>query len=239
MPAKDRPPGGGVQERYWLAFLLSQDEYEFIVETGVAATDRDVALFRKRITEGVLLLCRAGLRSFYEKPADLISLKPLFRKTADAGFTASIHGFGVIVERFLASVELHELERLADYMKSLLRPLSNEARFGFAIPEGETPALFALLKQVKKNHDPLKNARDITTSLLKLYELALSSFYFQPKKLLSIGTLKGKAADLGVRVVQRASTHAIEKLVRSLSREDIRTLAPYFESLLIPSGRHD
>lgn len=162
-----------------------------------------------------------------------------------------------LVQRFPASEKRDTAEKLAGYVKStvavLLKQLLSKAdnnvvrqsvefseRSLFKDPTGEnrvgTTLDANLVTSLKYNFAEIKAGNKIDKeALAELYkqfaDAAIRHFMIDFNKTLDLGMIKRKASDIGAAAVTKAVHIAINKLIPNLSREELKAVAEYHDSL--------
>lgn len=162
-----------------------------------------------------------------------------------------------LVQHFPASEKRDTAEKLAGYVKStvsvLLKQLLSKAdnnvvrqsvefseRSLFKDPAGENRVGAtldaALVTNLKLTFAEIKAGNKIDKeALAELYkqfaDAAIRHFMIDFNKTLDLGMIKRKASDIGAAAVTKAVHIAINKLIPSLSRDELKAVAEYHDSL--------
>ena len=162
-----------------------------------------------------------------------------------------------LVRRFPESDKRETAEKLAGYVKStvavLLRQLLSKApndvvnqsvdfseKSLFKDPQGQYKVGVALdaglVTNLKHNFAELQAGNDINkAALAELYkqfgDAMVRHFMSDFNKTLDLGMIKRKAADIGAAAVTKAVHIAIDKLIPSLNRTELKAMAEYHDGL--------
>ncbi len=162
-----------------------------------------------------------------------------------------------LVQHFPASEKRDTAEKLAGYVKStvsvLLKQLLSKAdnnvvrqsvefseRSLFKDPAGENRVGAtldaALVTNLKLTFAEIKAGNKIDKeALAELYkqfaDAAIRHFMIDFNKTLDLGMIKRKASDIGAAAVTKAVHIAINKLIPSLSRDELKAVAEYHDTL--------
>lgn len=162
-----------------------------------------------------------------------------------------------LVQHFPASEKRDTAEKLAGYVKStvavLLKQLLSKAQNDvvkqsvefsekslFKDPQGQYKVGVtldpSLVTNLQHNFTELKAGNDINkAALAELYkqfgDAMVKHFMSDFNKTLDLGMIKRKAADIGAAAVTKAVHIAIDKLIPSLNRTELKAMAEYHESL--------
>ncbi|WP_347452919.1 hypothetical protein [Acinetobacter thermotolerans] len=165
-----------------------------------------------------------------------------------------------LVRKFPASDKRETAEKLAGYIKStvavLLKQLLSKApnevvresiafseRSLFKDPEGKFrigESLDAsLVTNLKHLYAEIQAGNDIDKqSLSNLYkqfaEATVRHFMVDFNKTLDLGMIKRKAADLGASAVIKAVNIAADKIILNLSKDELKVMAEYHDTLFYP-----
>lgn len=185
--------------------------------------------------EHLVQLTQIGIQAYYERPASLISMPSLVRKTADTGISTIFKAVEMVIHKVLAKRTVTELQEMVAHMKQLVC-ISNDtpARhfICFPLPVHLYERSQALLARVAQDTQVELYRHDIIGSLEELIEEAIAVFYSAPLERVQVGRITRAAADVGITTVKKGSSMVLNKVFKSMPHSEMLPLAAYFETLL-------
>ena len=140
----------------------------------------------------------------------------------------------VLVRQLLGKSSNEEVARMAQYLRSRRLDVAGQRLFGFAVDPGLVPGIREVLAAIDRGEGEVRKA-ELLRLLLALSDQALVHFFDDFTAPMQLGFIKRKASDLGRATIGKGVHAAMNRLVPGLNQAELKVLAGFLESLLVPA----
>lgn len=155
------------------------------------------------------------------------------RDTAEklAGYVRST--VSVLLKQLLGKAPNEQVLKSLDFMEaSLFTDNDGVERIGVILPDDLVNQLHASFAAVKAGEG--KAQREALTTQFKLFsDLLIAHFMTEFNKTLDLGLIKRKAAEIATSAVVKAVHIAVNKLIPSLTQQELEVVADHYNAVLI------
>lgn len=219
-------------------FEIDKDLYQRALQTiNTIKTQSGTRELNALIANDLIEVTEAGFIAYYYKPSDMVKISSVVKKAADTGIVAVKRGVHMVIHRLFKSMPESELEKLADYMSTLLtQEISDNDTSRCFVAFNLSPELYSLAQELltRVRQDPNIDGyrQNIIVALNKLIRAGVEAYYETPAKMISLGRVSRKTADIGISTAEKGSNIVVKKLFTAMPHESLIPLSSYFESLL-------
>ncbi|RMF17562.1 MAG: hypothetical protein D6758_06150 [Gammaproteobacteria bacterium] len=219
----------------WWGFELPPETHQKTLNLVRAVLKGEAQVDAARdAAEVVTQLVVAGFEGYYHIPTRMVPLHPTVRKTADGSIQAVQKGIELVIRQFFAKRTPDELRELARYLQAMLLeyPERETAYLVFPIDEALYDKAQVLIQRVQTEDRPRDHLDEIVATLSHMVTEGVTHYYERPASLVRLGGMTRKTVDMTMKGVSKGIRTLIDKLVRQLSGDQLRTLSYHVASLL-------
>ena len=141
-----------------------------------------------------------------------------------------MHG---MLKLMLGKADNAEVNKRADYLRARSLALPNDvARIGFKLDADTYQHFMHAFAQIEAG-----NGKAVTQELVKTMqvfnEACIVSFFDEFVAVLNLGMINRKGASVTRGLIQKESNSTVEKLIPSLTDQQLKDLAAYFKAMLV------
>ena len=183
------------------------------------------------IEEIMTTFMRESLDSFMIKPARLAELSPGLMRIVTFTTETITKASSVVVRSTVKKLNLQQNRDIAAYMDSIRHPFDGTWHVGFPIsPELANVAYEGFHMAIDGHKDQAMPT--MINFFHRLTDISMYWYFEEPLRLLRLGPILRKVADVGIATTRKATHTVIDSVITKLDDDQARIAAEYAMSLL-------
>jgi|GEM_PF-4501548 len=179
-------------------------------------------------------LTEHGLKQYYHRPTEMVPLPALAKKAADTGINVVMGAINIVIRQFFKKRTDDELKLLGDYLEQMLweHPERGQPYLIFSIPGDLKKRALILIERAQTDKNTEEYIAEVVDALSELVGHGVVHYYEKPTRLVSMGGMTRKTADMSINTAQKGIRKLIKKLVSDLDHSQLAKLSYHIESMI-------
>lgn len=184
---------------------------------------------------GIVLmgLVDLAVSAYYSEVMNEVRVHPEIRKSTDGGISTIAKGARLIIKKVTSSLTPEELILFAEYLDSIIIHKNDHYYLVFQPSQKLVHDVVRLTHRIHDRPDTETYNQEIITTLCRMIDEGINSYYSKPSKLFRISPTTKKSADLGVKTVHKGIHFIVRQLFKSTAHRELLIFAKHLESRLI------
>lgn len=181
------------------------------------------------------------LEVYFLKPTEVAKLQPRSLKIIELTVNTIRKAVNMAMGKIIKKLSNAQMAPISGYMDSVMfrdrEDFTAPAFIAFPIPN-DLKLRFRHIAHQAETGSPQSVVPDLIAAFDEIAEIALDYFFEQPVKLLNLGPILRKMADLGINTTQAATHSLLRKIFKTMNDQQLKDSIGYFESLIVEGAPH-
>jgi len=224
-----------MSQQWFLGFGASESLYQLNRDYRTTLTGADEKTQNAKLYELLSQFTDDCMDQYFLAPIERVQLNNVGRKVVTGGVSAIKKTIHLTLKQVIKKLSGPDRQQMADYIDSMLIHLRESRRFPTYVAVPISMDLREKLRQpVEKGRQgsPSTVSDEYAEAMCELIEVAIEAYLNQPIRMLKMGMVMNKIANVASGTIHGACQTVVRKVLHSMSDKEMLLFFDFSESIL-------